>query len=135
MSLLSTAELADLVGMPVTTLKTWVAEGRVTPTVRGGPGVSHLWGSESVGVLRGLRRSPLPDRIRDLLETLDVWVSAEELVADYEARWGPVDGGSLHRALWRLCGAGAVEVRRSRAESVLGDGRVGRVSEFRRGRP
>ena len=50
-------------------------------------------------------------RVQDLLESMDdAWFTTQQLVAEYEARWGPVDEASITQATYRLRKRGAVKV-------------------------
>ena len=50
-------------------------------------------------------------RVQDLLESMDeAWFTTQQLVAEYEARWGPVDEAAITQATYRLRCRGAVRV-------------------------
>ncbi len=58
-----------------------------------------------------IRRDPVSSRIEDLLESMDeAWFTTPQLVAEYEARWGPVDEATITQATYRLRKRGAVRV-------------------------
>ncbi len=57
------------------------------------------------------RHDPVSSRIEDLLESMDeAWFTTPQLVAEYEARWGPVDEAAVTQATYRLRKRGAVRV-------------------------
>ena len=67
-----------------------------------------------------IRRDPVSSRIEDLLESMDeAWFTTPQLVAEYEARWGPVNEAAVTQATYRLRQRGAVRV----AIQWVGNGR------------
>ena len=62
------------------------------------------------GATKALRGS-VTRRVEDLLESMDeAWFTTPQLVAEYEARWGPVDEAAITQATYRLRKRGAVRV-------------------------